>query len=196
MKPSGFASCTVRCASWHIVPLHTASAVLHNLSPGKHLRQTCIFMDHVDLMDKKCCFRKIICCVYQVRFIIPQCRLLPSHLKKRHFHGRCGQNIQCCGKRIKLSIRSIWSIWSIKSTVCTFDCREIMIFLWFLSVFYIFLQSSVTSCRGIILPADIKIRQIIDENKLLYNFFARNPLIDLEFSKIVLFYYTDNNYYI
>ena len=24
MKPSGFASCTVRCASWHIVPLHTA----------------------------------------------------------------------------------------------------------------------------------------------------------------------------
>jgi len=33
MKPSGFASCTVRCASWHIVPLHTASAVLHNLSP-------------------------------------------------------------------------------------------------------------------------------------------------------------------
>jgi glycosylphosphatidylinositol transamidase (GPIT) subunit GPI8 len=29
---------------------------------------------------------------------------------------------------------------------------------------------------------------------LLCNFFARNTLIDLEFSKIVLFYYTDNNY--
>ena len=34
-------------------------AVLHNLSPGKHLKQTCFFMDQIDLMDlmdKKCCF--------------------------------------------------------------------------------------------------------------------------------------------
>ena len=31
---------------------------------------------------------------------------------------------------------------------------------------------------------------------LLCNFFARNPLIDLEFSKIVLFYYTDNDFLI
>ena len=27
-------------------------AVLHNLSPGKHLRPICFFMDQIDLMDQ------------------------------------------------------------------------------------------------------------------------------------------------